>query len=58
MKYFICLFGGMSLGFSFSFLIESLNPNPHEGTLLFEAFAWYSSIFLIGVFGFLEGRRK
>ncbi|WP_081605032.1 hypothetical protein [Leptospira alstonii] len=61
MKYYrflICLFGGMSLGFLFSFWIETLNPNPHEGTLLFESFAWYMSFFFVGIFGFLIGRGK
>ncbi|EMN94766.1 MULTISPECIES: hypothetical protein [Leptospira] len=58
MKFLICLFGGMSLGFLFSFFIESLNPNPHEGVLLFESFAWYSSIFLVGVCGLIAGRKR
>ncbi|MGJ4753466.1 hypothetical protein [Leptospira kmetyi] len=58
MKFLLCFFGGMSFGFFFSFLIESMNPNPHEGALLFESFAWYSSVFLVGVFGFVAGRRR
>ncbi|WP_078124897.1 hypothetical protein [Leptospira alexanderi] len=58
MKYLICFFGGMSIGFLFSFLIESLNPEPHEGALLFESFAWYASVFLVGVCGFIVSRGK
>ncbi|EMN90448.1 hypothetical protein [Leptospira weilii] len=61
MKYFkflICFFGGMALAFWVSFWIESLNPEPHEGALLFESFAWYASVFLVGVCGFIAGREK
>ncbi|XDD52359.1 hypothetical protein AB3N59_18660 [Leptospira sp. WS92.C1] len=58
LKLLICLTGGMSIGFFISFLIESLNQNPHEGTLLFESLSWYLSIFLVGVGGFFAGRKK
>ncbi|UML79929.1 MULTISPECIES: hypothetical protein [Leptospira] len=58
MKYLVSFFCGMAVAFWISFWIESLNPEPHEGALLFESFAWYSSIFLVGVCGFLAGRGK
>ncbi|EMO96276.1 hypothetical protein [Leptospira interrogans] len=58
-KYFICFFNGMAIAFFLSFVVEAMNPKPHEGALLFNSFAWYSSIFLVvGVFGILVGRGK
>lgn len=58
MKYLVCFFGGMAVAFWISFWIESLNSEPREGILLFESFAWYSSIFFTGIFGFFVGRKK
>ncbi|WP_078126181.1 hypothetical protein [Leptospira alexanderi] len=57
-KYSIFFFCGMSFGFFVSFWVESLNPDSHEGALLFESFAWYTSMFLAGICGFIAGRGK
>ncbi|WP_061285654.1 hypothetical protein [Leptospira interrogans] len=58
-KYFICFFAGMAVAFFLSFMIETMNPEPHEGALLFNSFAWYLSVYLVvGVFGILAGRGK
>lgn len=47
----------MAIAFFLSFVVEAMNPKPHEGALLFNSFGWYSSIFLVvGVFGILVGR--
>ncbi|OLY62403.1 hypothetical protein [Leptospira santarosai] len=57
LKYLISFFGGLAVAFFLSFLIETLNSEPHEGALLFNAFGWYSCVFLGGVlFGFITKR--
>ncbi|UZN05988.1 hypothetical protein M5D10_08965 [Leptospira santarosai] len=57
LKYLICFFGGLAVAFFLSFMIETLNSEPHEGALLFNAFGWYSCVFLVGVlFGFITKR--
>ncbi|UOG39708.1 hypothetical protein MAL08_19085 [Leptospira noguchii] len=57
-KYLICFFGGMAVAFLLSFSIEAMNPEPHDGALLFESFAWYSCMFLVGVCGFITKRNR
>ncbi|MDI7209082.1 hypothetical protein [Leptospira santarosai] len=57
-KYLICFFVGMAVAFWVSFWIESMNPEPHEGALLFESFAWYSCVFLVGVVGLIASKVK
>ncbi|EQA61748.1 hypothetical protein [Leptospira alexanderi] len=58
LKYSIFLFCGMAVAFFISFWIETLNPEPHDGALLFESLSWYSSMFLAGICGFIAGRGK
>lgn len=60
LEYLICLFVGMATAFFVSFMIETMNSEePHEAGLLFNAFAWYLSVYLsVGVFGILAGRGK
>ncbi|WP_061247781.1 hypothetical protein [Leptospira noguchii] len=61
MKYskdLICFFCGLAIAFFLSFLIETLNPEPHEGALLFESFAWYLSVFVVGICGIIAGRDR
>ncbi|WP_078124312.1 hypothetical protein [Leptospira alexanderi] len=58
LKFLICFFSGTAVAFWISFWIETLNPEPHEGALLFESFAWYTSMFLAGICGFIAGRGK
>lgn len=57
-RFLIFFFAGMAVAFFVSYTIEAMNQEPHEGALLFESFAWYSSVFLIGVFGFVTGRAR
>ncbi|EQA71908.1 hypothetical protein [Leptospira noguchii] len=57
-KYLICFFVGMAVAFFLSFLIEALNPEPHDGALLFTSFSWYLSVFITGVFIFWVGKGK
>ncbi|MDI7198025.1 hypothetical protein [Leptospira santarosai] len=57
-KYLIYFFVGMAVAFFLSFLNEALNPEPHEGALLFNSFAWYSSVFLVGVVGLIVSKVK
>ncbi|MDI7215739.1 hypothetical protein [Leptospira santarosai] len=57
-KYIICFFAGMAAAFFLSFLNEALNPEPHDGALLFNSFAWYLSVFIAGVFTFWIGKDK
>ncbi|EKP11689.1 hypothetical protein LEP1GSC191_4219 [Leptospira borgpetersenii serovar Mini str. 201000851] len=57
MKYLICLFVGMATAFFISFMIETMNSvEPHEAGLLFNAFAWYTSMFFAGVCGLIASR--
>ncbi|EMJ59522.1 MULTISPECIES: hypothetical protein [Leptospira] len=56
-KYSIFFFSGTATAFFISFWIETLNAEPHEGALLFEALAWYASMFVAGTCGFLHGSR-
>ncbi|EMP02358.1 hypothetical protein [Leptospira santarosai] len=58
LKYLICFFVGMAVAFWASFWIESMNPEPHEGALLFESFAWYSCVFLAWVLCALTIKRS
>ncbi|EMO46852.1 hypothetical protein [Leptospira santarosai] len=49
MKYFeymIFVFNGMAFAFFLSFFLEALNPEPHEGALLFNSFAIGVSAYL------------
>ncbi|WP_032924156.1 hypothetical protein [Leptospira santarosai] len=58
LKYLICFFGGLAVAFFLSFVIEALNSEPHEGALLFNAFGWYSCVFLAWVLCALTIKRK
>ncbi|RHX91453.1 hypothetical protein DLM76_17140 [Leptospira yasudae] len=57
-EFLLFIFLGMAVGFFFSFCIESLSPNPHEGILLFTSLSWYSSAFFVGLLGLLSGWSK
>ncbi|MDI7188388.1 hypothetical protein QMM40_01620 [Leptospira santarosai] len=60
MKYFeymIFLFNGMAFAFFLSFLIESMNPEPHDGALLFNFFAIGTSAYLSLVLVFFAIRK-
>ncbi|EMY23596.1 hypothetical protein LEP1GSC115_0891 [Leptospira interrogans serovar Australis str. 200703203] len=55
-KYLIFFFSGTAAAFFISFWIETMNPEPHEGALLFESFAWCASMYVAGVCGILAGK--
>ncbi|UOG50282.1 hypothetical protein MAL00_08710 [Leptospira noguchii] len=45
-EYMIFVFFGMGIACFFSFVFEALNPEPHEGALLFNSFSFGVSMYL------------
>ncbi|WP_017214952.1 hypothetical protein [Leptospira noguchii] len=45
-EYMIFVFFGMAVAFFLSFIFEALNPEPHEGALLFNSFGFGVSMYL------------
>nr|WP_036097554.1 hypothetical protein [Leptospira noguchii] len=57
-EYMIFVFFGMAVAFFFSFLIEILNPEPYEGTLLFNSFSFGVSMYISLILIHFVGKKK